>query len=178
MAPKFDPIDVTGAFIGLPVEGGGSTEGPPKVERLLRHFEDHEYKERKTLEEYRGAIEKAQNPMVRFLLDLIRLDEEKHHEVINTMLSTLEKHVLWRHSPAALDVFQDVGAERAELLALVQKFIRLEREGIKEYEGLLSDTKGYYEGLFPLLIRALIKDSEKHLMFLEFLQKYIRTTRR
>ena len=177
MAPSVDPMNVTGGLIWPPGQIGGSTEGPSKVEQLLRHFEDHEHKEQKTLEEYQGAIEKTEHPMVKFLLNLIRLDEAKHYEVVNSMLSTVQKNLFWRDSPAALDLFQGVGAEQEELLALVKKFIRLEREGIKEYESLLSETKDYYEGLFSLLMRGLIKDSEKHLMFLEFLQKYLKAAR-
>lgn len=179
MIPSVDPMNATGELIWSTREIGSTTEGPSKVEQLLRHFEDHEYKEQKTLGEYRAAIEKTENPMVRFLLSLIRLDEEKHYEVVNAMLSTMQRSVLWRDLPAALDVFQEVGAgEKEELLALAEKFIHLEREGIKEYENLLSETKDYYEGLFSLLVRALIKDSEKHLMFLEFLQKYLKTAGR
>lgn len=176
MTPGLDPANVSD-LIWLPQALGGSTEGPSKVEQILRHFEDHEQQEQKTLEEYRQAIERAEHPMVKFLLNLICLDETKHHEVIRAMLSTLQKNVFWRDPPGALDVFQDVGAEREELLTLVNKFIRLERTGIKEYEDLLPDTKGYYEGLFTLLVRALVKDSEKHLMFLEFLQKYLKAAR-
>lgn len=176
MTPSVDPMDMPGALIS-----SGKSEppagGPSKVEELLRHFEDHEYRERKTLEEYRATIEKIQNPMVKFVLNLIQLDEIRHHELANQMLSTLEKNLFWRSPPGALEVFEGVGAEREELLALVRRFAELEQAGIKEYESLLSESKGYYEGLFSALLRALIRDSEKHLMFLQFLDKYLKGAR-
>jgi len=177
MTPGVDPMSVVGD-LGWPTgKLGSDSEGPPKVERLLRHFQEHERKEGQTLQEYREIIERVGNPMVKFVLNLIRVDETKHYEVANAMLATLEKNLFWRDSPAALDVFRSIGEEKEQLLALVKKFIRLEREGIKEYESLLSEAKDYYEGLFPVLLRALIKDSEKHLMFLEFLRKYLQAAR-
>ena len=178
MAPHDDPRDLPAPdFDLLRSEPRVSIDTPSKIELLLRHFENHEYKEQKTLEEYRDAIGRVKNPMAKFLLDLIGQDEIKHHELVNAMFATLEKSIFWRHPPAALDVFEDVGTDKEELLALVAKFSRVEREGIKEYEALVGDTKGYYEGLFSLLLRMLIKDSEKHLMLLEFLEKYIKAAR-
>lgn len=177
MTPGVDPMSVVGDLGWPKGKLAGDSEGPSKVERLLRHFQEHERKEGQTLEEYREIIERVGNPMVKFVLNLIELDETKHHEVANAMLATLEKNLFWRHPPAALDVFRGVGAEKEELLALVQRFVRLERDGIKEYKRLLSEAKDYYEGLFSVLLRALIQDSEKHLMFLEFLRKYIQTAR-
>jgi len=177
MARGADPMSVVGD-LGWPMgKPGGAGEGLSKVERLLRLFEEHERKEGQALQEYREIIERVENPMVKFVLNLIRLDEAKHYEMVNAMLATLEKSLFWRPSAAALDVFQGVGADKEELLALVKKFIQLEREGVKAYESLLSEVKDCYEGLFSALLRSLIKDSEKHSMFLEFLREYIQTAR-
>lgn len=177
MTPSVDPASLPGAFIGTTGRIGGATEGPSKVEQLLRHFEQHEHRERQTLEDYRATIEKVQNPMVKFVLNMIQMDEARHYELVNQMLSTLEKNLFWRSPPAALDVFQGAGADREELLALVERFAELEQAGIKEYANLLSASKGYYEGLFSALLRGLIRDSEKHLMLLEFLERYLKTAR-
>jgi rubrerythrin len=170
-------MNMAGAVIRPPANVEGTPTGLSKVEQLLRHFEEHEHRERNALEEYRATIEKIQNPMVKFVLNLIQLDEARHHELANQMLSTLEKNLFWRSPPGALEVFQGVGAEREELLALVRRFAGLEQDGIKEYENLLSESKGFYEGLFSALLRALIRDSEKHLMFLQFLEKYLKDAR-
>lgn len=177
MTPSVDPMNMAGAVIRPPANVEGTSGSLSKVEQLFRHFEEHEYRERRTLEEYRATIEKIQNPMVKFVLSLIQLDEARHHELADQMLSTLEKNIFWRSPPAALEVFQGVGADREELLTLVRRFAELEQDGTKEYESLLTESKGYYEGLFSALLRALIRDSDKHLMFLQFLEKYLKAAR-
>ena len=154
-------------------KASASGDAHSKVELLLWHLKDHEDKEQKTLEEYRGAIEKVTNPMAKFLLDLIGQDEKKHHELVKVMIATLERSVFWRDPPMALEVFSGKDAGQEELLALIAKFSRVERDGIKEYEGLLRDVTDYYEGLFSLILKMLIKDSEKHLMLLGFLEAYV-----
>ncbi len=174
MARDVDPMLLVGDLGWPSARLEAPTEGPSKLEQILQHFEDHEHRERRTLQEYRETIENVENSMVKFVLNLIQLDEAKHSELVSAMLATLEKDLFWRHSPAALDVFRGVGAEKEELLALVKRFIHLERDGIREYESLRSEAKDYYEGLFSVLLRALIGDSEKHLMLLEFLQKYLK----
>ena len=112
MAQSVDPMSVVGDLGWPKGQLGGDSEEPPKVERLLRHFEEHERKEGRTLQEYREIIERVGNPMVKFVLNLIQVDETKHYEVVNAMLATLEKNLFWRDSLAALDVFRGVGEEK------------------------------------------------------------------
>lgn len=166
----FDPLLAARDTLWPPREG---EEGHPNVEQLFELFKGHELKEREALLEYREAIEQASNPMAAFLLNLIRLDEEKHSEMIHAMIATFEKNLYWTKPPEALDLFREAGADPDRLLPLVEKFIRLEQEGIKEYKSLLRATKKMYRGLFSVLLHSVIKDSEKHLLFLEYLQKYL-----
>jgi rubrerythrin len=170
MAGELDPLLVAREFLK---PGGERGEGQSKSEWLFEQLQNHEVNEREALEEYREAIEKTDLPMAGFLFNLVRLDEEKHHEVIRAMSATLKKNLFWTKQEGALNLFQPVGPEHAALLPMVEKFIRLEKEGIKEYEKLLSDAKKMYHGLFELLLRTIIKDSEKHLMLLEYLKKYL-----
>lgn len=150
-----------------------SPQSPSTVEQLLRRFESHEEDEQRTLDEYRTALEQIEHPMARFVLGLIRVDEEKHREVVAAMRATLVQGIFWASPPAALSVSRRIGPERDVLLALTERFVGMEREGIKEYKRLLRQTRGMYDGLFTVLLRALIKDSEKHLLYLEFLQDYL-----
>ena len=174
MARNVDPMLLVGDLGWPSARIDVPREGPSKLEELLQHFENHEQQERRMLQEYRDTIENVDHPMVKSVLNLIQLDESKHYEVVNAMLATLQKDLFWRDTPAALDVFRGVGAEAEELLALVKRFIQVERDGIREYESLRSEVEDCYEGLFSVLLRALIKDSEKHLTLLEFLQEYLK----
>ena len=51
---------------------------------------------------------------------------------------------------------------------------KLEKEGIKESKKLLKSTKGYYEGLFTLMVTTMIHDSEKHVEILDFLRRRLK----
>lgn len=64
----------------------------------------------------------------------------------------------------------DIAALNGRLRATTEEFIRLEKEGIKHYEKLAEESRGYYHGLFKLLLDSMIKDSEKHVQLLEFLR--------
>lgn len=145
MESRIDLMLGARGFISPPGEDPSATEGSSPVEQLLRQFEEHEREERKTLEEYREAIEKTEDSIVTFLLNCIRRDEETHCETLNAMLSTLKREVFWVKPPSAIDVSRSVGSEKEE-----------------------------YNGLFTVLLRALGKDAEKHLMVLKFLREYLK----
>ncbi|MCH7914674.1 MAG: hypothetical protein IH856_16850, partial [Deltaproteobacteria bacterium] len=61
--------------------------------------------------------------------------------------------------------------ENKELLKVTADFIKHEKEGIKDYKKLMKSSKGYYYGVFVLLLQSIIRDSEKHVEILEFLRR-------
>ena len=87
------------------------------------------------------------------------------------MVSTLKGNLLWSKPEDSFRGVVDLGAEKNELLELTEEFSRLERAGIKEYKKLTKASRGYYRGLFVLLVNSMIHDSEKHIEILEFLRR-------
>ena len=59
-------------------------------------------------------------------------------------------------------------------MRLTEDFIQVEKKGIAEYKRLTKASKGYYQGLFALLLRSMIYDSEKHVEILEFLRQRLK----
>ncbi|MFQ5917920.1 MAG: hypothetical protein ACE5I0_08945, partial [Candidatus Binatia bacterium] len=54
---------------------------PPEisaVEQLMNEFEHHEDQEGEFVTQYKEIAEKSKNPLIKFLLNLIISDEEKH----------------------------------------------------------------------------------------------------
>jgi len=152
----------------------GQQQEPPgisAVEQLLSAFEAHEGEEGVLIRRYQEIAEGSGNSVIRFLLQLIISDEEKHHAVTRAMASTLKGSLTWTRPQGALRGFKELGKGPKELPALTDDFIKLEREGIKEYKKLIRASKGYYRGLFSLLLRSMIHDSEKHLEILKFLKQ-------
>ena len=149
-------------------------EGSSPVERLLNEFEAHESKEEKALEVYRKALEQLPNPMTRFLMQLIVSDEEKHRAVIHAMVVTLKGSLNWTKPAGSLEGGTDLASMNGRLREVTDEFIRLERDGIKEYKTLAKESAGYYHGLFKILLDSMIRDSEKHVELLEFLKENLK----
>jgi rubrerythrin len=146
-------------------------QGLSEAERLLRAFEAHEGEEKGFLRDYRAILEKCNHPMAAFLLNLIIADEERHQAVVHSMVATLQGALDWSHPAGAIESPATVTREQAaELRQLTQTFIDEEKNGIREYKKLIRSSAGYYRGLFALLLRIMIHDSEKHVMILEFLR--------
>lgn len=141
-------------------------------EQLMNCFRAHERDEQRFLEEYRDITERHENPLVRFLLQLIMSDEEKHHAVLHTITSTLSADLVGQRSGERLPNLGEISAEEKQALRkLTAEFIQTEKDGIKQYKALLKPSAGYYGELLVLLIRTIIHDSEKHLMILRFIDK-------
>jgi hypothetical protein len=154
----------------------GDAEGPEiaPIEVLMNEFEAHEASERKVLERYRTIAERFRSPFVKFLVELITADEERHHAIIRRVASMLKKSITWSGSDEALAGLYDVGEEKAELLEMTREFIREEKKGIKEIQGLAKISRDYYGGLLVLLLNSMVRDSEKHVEILEFLEKRLK----
>jgi len=146
-------------------------EGISPIERLLNEFEAHEAKEEKSIAIYKKSLGEMANPMTRFLLHMIVSDEEKHRAVVHSMVATLKGSLTWTKPAGSLEGDDDAAGMNSKLRGATEEFIRIEKEGIKEYKTLLEESSGYYHGLFKVLLGSMIRDSEKHVELLEFLKE-------
>ena len=112
-----------------------------------------------------SAIEKLLNEF-----EAHESNEEKHRAVVHAMAATLKGSLNWTKPAGSLEGDPDSAAANRKLLAVTDEFIKLEREGIRDYKSLLKASEDYYHGLFKILISAMIHDSEKHVELLEFLR--------
>jgi rubrerythrin len=144
------------------------------VERLMKEFESHETHETVFLQKYREMLERTHNPLVKFLVELIAADEEKHQVILHAMTSTLAGSLTWTQLQDAIQGVDNLGKEKDKLLKLTEDFIHVEEKEIGEYRKLARATKRYYQGLFALFLAAMIHDSEKHVEILEFLRTKLR----
>jgi len=141
-----------------------------EVERLLNEFESHESQEKDFLRQYKEVAAEVRQPLIKFLLQLIISDEEKHHAVTHAMVATLKGDLTWTKPEDAIRGLYDLDGKKKELLAATEEFIRTEKEGIRESKILTKVSRRYYKGLFALLTGCMIHDSQKHVMILEFLR--------
>jgi bacterioferritin (cytochrome b1) len=144
------------------------------AERLMKDFESHETREAVYVRRYGEMFQRMQNPLVKFLVELILADEEKHHTVLQSMTSTLKGAVTWTRFENALEGLYNLRKEKDEIVNVTEEFIRAEKKEIVEYRKLMRAAKTYYQGLFTLFLAAMIHDSEKHVEILEFLLKKLK----
>jgi bacterioferritin (cytochrome b1) len=153
---------------------GKISDGTSAVEQLMNEFEAHETHETVFLRRYKEMLETTHNPLVKFLIELIVTDEEKHHVVTHAMVSTLKGSLTWTQMQSAIEGVYSLGKEKDEILKVTEDFIRVEKEEIGEYRKLMRATKSYYQGVFTLFLAAMIHDSEKHVEILDFLRKKLK----
>jgi bacterioferritin (cytochrome b1) len=145
-----------------------------EVERLMKEFESHETHEAVFVRKYREIFQTMHNPLVKFLVELILADEEKHHRVLESMTSTLKGALTWTRFENAIEGLYNLGQQKDEILKVTEEFIQAEKKEIVEYTKLMRATKRYYQGLFTLFLAAMIHDSEKHIDILEFLRQKLK----
>ncbi|HWP58601.1 MAG TPA: ferritin-like domain-containing protein [Candidatus Acidoferrales bacterium] len=171
---KPEPVDLVTRGL-LDALEGGIPESPEisAVERLMNRFQAHEHEEEKIIQRYREIAKTSPNALIKFLLRMIIADEERHHSVTNLIIETLKGDLTWTKREPTVEALYELPEDR-ELLKITEDFIRLERDGIREYQSLMKASKGYYRGLFALLCKGIVRDSEKHVEMLEFLRDQLK----
>ena len=144
------------------------------VQRLINEFKTHESDEERWLSIYKKIADKSDDPLIRFLLNLIIADEERHHQVISGMITGLKDDLGWTR-PEKVVTRKNRGAKRSkELLQMVERFLEAERTGIKECEKLSKVSERFHQELCALLCRTMVHDSAKHIDILDFLRLKLR----
>lgn len=142
----------------------------PDIEQLLTAIREHVRHEQRMIDHYREAAARAEGARVRFLVDFILQDEERHHALMIAMAERLEGAVTGQPAAGALPVARDEGRRSPELMELTERFIAAEKRGIAEDKALRAACEGIGDGLFSLLLDAMALDSRKHVLILEYLR--------
>ncbi len=145
-------------------------------EQMLNQFSIHERHEQEFLDEYREIVDRHDNPLVKFLLQLIMSDEEKHHDMVRTITSALQADLTGiKGGGADIPKLGAISEEKKDdLLRLTADFIKAEKQTIDDYKALMKKSRGFHRGLLVLLIRTIIHDSEKHVLILDFIDEKLR----
>jgi rubrerythrin len=140
------------------------------VQRLMNEFQTHEGDEERWLRIYKTVAAEAEDPVIRLLLNLIIADEDRHHQLIGRMISTLKDDLASTSSKRSALRRHASKKKPHELRAIVERLLEVERRGIREYERLHQVSRGLRQDLCGLLCKTMIHDSQKHVGILEFLR--------
>jgi hypothetical protein len=146
------------------------THPPSLSERLIRALEAHASSEAHDLAVCQELAERSHDPVVRLLVGLVVEDEQRHHSLLQSMVRRLQEEVEFVDEPGALPVSTGVtSAADGEMAATLRGLIRDEHEGARHLRHLARQEPQLYDGLYPLLLEAIARDSEKHATILRFL---------
>jgi hypothetical protein len=166
------------AIASQSAEGGmwGIPESPEfsAVQHLINEFQTHESDEAEWLKTYQKIADETNDPLVRFLLSLIIADEERHHQIIDRMIARLKNDLAWTRPEKIPQRKRVAAGKNVGLRATLERFLEVERNGIKEYERLSKASGGLGHDLFGLLCRMMVHDSVKHIGILDFLRRRLR----
>lgn len=144
------------------------------VHRLINEFKTQESEEERWLVTYKKIAEDSGDPIFRFLLNLIIADEERHHLLIGRMISSLNDDLA---SPRTIVPPPGTVSSRTtgrELAVMVERFLEVERTGIRECEKLKKISQRFRQDLLALLCETMVYDSLKHIGILNFLRRKLR----
>lgn len=148
------------------------------VHNLMNEFKTHEGEEEKWLSSYRKIAEESDDPTFRFLLNLIIGDEERHHQLIGRMIASLKDDLASTRTSEPPPGTASSATPARELIVMVERFLDVERKGIREYERLKKTSQKFRQGLLALLCETMVYDSLKHIGILNFLRLKLREDQR
>jgi len=150
------------ARTGLVVTGANSWE-----RRIVAVLEEHGAEEGRLLGAYQHFVDDAEQPAVRYLVNLILEDERRHHQAMVEIANS----VAWgdpRLSPEGGVPELPSSLHDEALLAATKSLLDAERRDHRDLEALrveldtVADTT-----LWALLVDLMILDTEKHIRILE-----------
>jgi len=145
------------------------THPPSLSERLIRALEAHASAEAHDLATCEALAERSSDPVLKMLMGLVAEDEQRHHTLLQSMVRRLQEEVEFVESPTALPVGGTDSALDIELATTLRALIRDEHEGARHMRHVARQEPHLYDGLYPLLLETIARDSEKHAAILRFL---------
>jgi hypothetical protein len=140
---------------------------------LMQNLERHLADEQVILDEYRALAESTDEP-VRYIAQLILDDEERHHRVLTEMLNQFRTSV-WLAEQTPHVPWLTRSHDRRALKASVRRLRAFERRDLHELRRLNRRFRFLRrDSLNGVLVRALIIDTRKHLLYLRTLNRLTR----
>jgi rubrerythrin len=144
---------------------------PDADARVLETLRTHDEREGAVLDAYRRLAEESGDLGVRYLIELIIEDEERHHHVITEMANRIQAWMQGtdvQSGTPALSPRVDL-----DLLEATRHLLELEHQDGRELRRLEKELRHTPPpSLLPLLTKLMLYDNEKHIEVLHFIRAY------
>lgn len=158
----------------------GATPVPRGDQRILDEeiaiaelLGEHGPKETAALAAYKQLVEAVEDPGIRYLVDMIMADEERHHRLITEMLNQIQSFV-W-DAPVEPHVPYLGTIVDPELSAATEQLIELEKEDARELRRLKRQMRGQpSSSMLPLLVSLMEHDTAKHIAILKLIRSHVK----
>lgn len=137
---------------------------------IAKTLREHGRREGAALDEYQRLLDSCEDDGVRYLVELILADEERHHRQIDEMLHQIQSF-LWE-----VDVEPKVPHVRAyrhpELREATERLLQFERQDAAELRKLRRAMRSQpSSSMLPLLVELMLHDTAKHIEILKFIKR-------
>ena len=141
--------------------------------RVLQLLEQHGANEGALLESYQEIAERSDTQAsVRFLVEMILNDEQRHHALFEQMANAIRSFI-WE-VPVEPRLPSAVRRHNPELHAATAELLRAERKDRKELKALRSTLRHSRSASFDaLMVDLMLHDTEKHITILEYIHDHL-----
>ncbi len=140
---------------------------------MFDHLTDHTRQKGAMLSEYAAIAEATESKALSYVINLLLEDERRHHRYFNELASSLKSESELSGDDPVVPRLDLDRVDRAELRETTDRLLEHEKSDAKELERLrkeLHDVKD--TTLWGLLVDIMVRDTEKHIAILRFVQQH------
>ncbi|MEE9249315.1 MAG: hypothetical protein V3U79_11570 [Dehalococcoidia bacterium] len=111
-------------------------------------------------------------PQGAVLMKVMIEDEERHHRVLEKLVTTLQDMMWGTHSNDAFPMNPALSGQKAtKHIKATRDFMRRERDDARTFRSLARKVGKHYDGPFKLLLETIAMDSQKRERMLRFIHQ-------
>lgn len=157
------------AELSVPASTVLPQDGSPDEKALLAHLDRHVASEEAVLDSY-VQFARSGPEFVRYLVNLIAEDEERHHRILREMVNQVVGEMDFRTMSPSIPSTDFQGTDRERLVEATARFLALERDDLASLKELTKSLRRQrLRGLIPVLVESMQLDTKKHIALLEFI---------
>jgi rubrerythrin len=143
-------------------------------ERVTALLGDHAGHEAQIVADYRRFSQEVSDPAVRYLIDLVVDDEDRHHRLLAELVEAVVAATDRRSAASALPTL-GLGPQPPELRERTRHFLSAEDDDAHQLRALRKAMRDVRDTtIWALLVELMELDTQKHRRILSFIERHSR----